>query len=230
MRRRLSTFAPTLLAILAAGSAPASARTALPPRTASSPARQSSSSTGRAATDDRAAPGVDVRGAVAALRSDPGVPTRPPTSSPPPRRRPKSRADPQRPRSDRRPAGPARRLGQQAVELPPLGGAGDAAAARSPPAASTRSAPGNTWKRPGVPAPRRDRGRARHRDRLPLRPQALPPQPRLHRRPVRQGLRLRRRRPAAARRKRPRDPRRRDDRREDEQWDRPRPGSPTGRS
>ena len=51
--------------------------------------------------------------------------------------------------------------------------------------------------------------------------QPLPPQPRLRRRPVRQGLRLRRRRPAAARRKRPRHPRRRHDRREDRQRDRP---------
>ena len=64
---------------------------------------------------------------------------------------------------------------------------------------------------------RRDRRRARHRHRLPRPRQRVPAQPRLRLRPVRQGLRLRRRRPFAARRKRPRHPRRRDDRREDRQ-------------
>ncbi len=47
---------------------------------------------------------------------------------------------------------------------------------------------------------------------------------------VRQGLRLRRQRPLAARRKRPRHPCRRDDRREDQQRGRRSPASPTARS
>ena len=88
-------------------------------------------------------------------------------------------------------------------------------------AASTRSVPGGTWKRPSAPV----RGESRSPCSTPGSPTAARAAAsgaaRTSRRAVRQGLRLRRPRPPAARRKRPRDPHRRDDRREDEQRDRP---------
>ena len=101
----------------------------------------------------------------------------------------------------------------------PCDGCGDRRACRSPPAASTRSA---AWRNLIDARPARSRRghrrRARHRRRLPrARAAASVRSPDFAAGPVRPGLRLRRQRPPAARRERPRHPRRRDDRREDRQ-------------
>ena len=158
MRRPLPILATvTLLAALAA-SASARARRRRSPRRANSPrARWSSSSTARARgrtlplpAGRRRAAGGDGAAAQPAgrlrraelrrhrLGDRARRPLRPPRRPRHARRRLRSRRH-------------GRRLDLQAVELPALGRRRDALACRSPPAASTRSAPGATWTKSGRP-------------------------------------------------------------------------------